>query len=69
MTRPRVVPSRREPEAVSAGAAVPVVSAWSVWSALSEWSAEPEPPVAGALSRFSLLLPGPRSLLDRMPVR
>ena len=63
MTRPRVVPGRREPEAVSAGAAVPVVAVWPVWLV------DPEPPVAGALSRFSLLLPGPRSPLDRGPVR
>ena len=66
MTRPRVVPARGGPEVCSAGVPVPVGSGWAGRSA---WSAEPEPPVAGALSRFSLLLPGPRSLLDRMPVR
>ncbi len=66
MTRPRVVPARGGPEGGSAGVLVPV---GSVRAGRSVWSAEPEPPVAGALSRFSLLLPGLRSLIDRMPVR
>ena len=66
MTRPRVVRDRGEPEDGSVGATFPVVPLWS---------AEPEPPVAGTLSRYSLLLPGRRplpgwrSLSDRVPVR